>query len=72
MGGNPTKLSNPKGNVINNVEIVDHTSQIDSVWSLMLVSVVLQALSLLIKLYQLHKRSLRKKYESRATELDKI
>lgn len=72
MGGNPTKISNPKGNVINNVEIVDHTPHIDSLWSLILISVILQALNLLLKLYLMHKRSIKKRYISRGNDLDKI
>lgn len=72
MGGQKSKIERPNANVVNNVEIIDHTNQLDSLWFLLLISTILSAVSLLIKIYLLHKRSLRKRYASRANELDKI
>lgn len=72
MGHRNSKISNPTANVVNNVEIVDHTTQIDSLWYILLISTVLSAVNLLLKLYLLHKRSLRKRYASRGDNLDKI
>lgn len=72
MGGKNTKLDNPKANVINNVEIIDHTSQLSSLWYLLLISAILSAVNLLLKIYILHKRSLKKRYISRGNDLDKI
>lgn len=72
MGHRNSKISNPTANVVNNVEVVDHTTQIDSLWYILLASTTLSAVDLLLKLYLLHKRSLRKRYTSRADNLDKI
>lgn len=36
MGGQPTKLANPRANVINNVEVIDHTPHLDSLYNLIL------------------------------------
>lgn len=72
MGKQQSKIVNPNANVINNVEIVDHTAQIDSLWYLLLILIVLCAVNLLLKVYLLHKRSIKKRYMSRANELDKI
>lgn len=72
MGGKESKIENPNANVVNNIEIIDHTSQLDSLWYLLLISTVLCAVNLLLKIYLLHKRSLRKRYVSRANDLEKI
>lgn len=72
MGGQPTKLANPRANVINNVEVIDHTPHLDSLYSLILILVVLTALDLLLKVYIMHKRSMRKTYLSRGNDLDKV
>lgn len=72
MGGQPTKLANPRANVINNVEVIDHTPHLDSLYNLILILVVLTALNLLLKVYIMHKRSMRKTYLSRGNDLDKV
>lgn len=72
MGGNPTKLANPRANVINNVEVIDHTPHLDSLYNLILILVVISSLNLLIKIYILHKRSIKKTYLSRGNDLDKV
>lgn len=72
MGGQKSKIVNPNANVINNVEIIDHTTQLDSIWYMLLIIIIISAANLIIRVYLLHKRSLRKRYISRANELDKI
>lgn len=72
MGQPESKLEKPNANVITNVEVVDHTARIDSLWFLLLCITVMTGANLTLKLYLLHKRSLRKKYASRADNLDKI
>lgn len=72
MGGKNAKFENPKANIINNVEVIDHTSELNSLWYLLLISVAISAVSLLLKIYILHKRSLKKAYISRANNIEKI
>lgn len=72
MGKPQSKIVNPNANVINNVEIVDHTAHIDSLWYLLLILTVLCAVNLLLKVYLMHKRSIKKRYMSRGNDLDKI
>lgn len=72
MGGKNAKFENPKANIINNVEVIDHTSELNSLWYLLLISVAISAISLLLKIYILHKRSLKKAYISRANNIEKI
>lgn len=72
MGGKNAKFENPKANIINNVEVIDHTSELNSLWYLLLILVAISAISLLLKIYILHKRSLKKTYISRANNIEKI
>lgn len=72
MGGTKSKIEITNANVINNVEVIGHTPEINSVWLLLLILTIISAFNLILKLYILHKRSLRKKYASRADNLDKI
>lgn len=72
MGAQKSKIEKPNANVINNLEIIDHTTQLDSIWYLLLIITVISVANLSIRIYLLHKRSLRKRYISRANELDKI
>lgn len=72
MGKTESKLEKPNANVVNNLEIIDHREQINSLWILLLILIIITAVNLIMKLYILHKRSLRKRYASRATDLDKV
>lgn len=72
MGCQKPKIEKPNANVVNNVEIIDHTTQLDELWYLLLINTVVSAASLLIKTYLLHETSPRKRYISRANESDKI
>lgn len=72
MGGKQTKFKDSQANVVNNVEVIDHTTQLDSLWYLLLISAVVNVINLILKLYLLHKRSLKKRYASRGNDLDKI
>lgn len=72
MGGHESKIEKPNANVINNLEIIDHTDQLNSIRYLLLAITVISIADLSIRIYQLHKKSLRKRYLSRANELDKI
>lgn len=72
MGKEQSKIEKPNANVVTNLEIVDHTQEINSLWILTLILTIITALNLLLKIYLLHKRSLRKQYMSRANDLDKV
>lgn len=72
MGAKESKIEDPNANIINNVEIVDHTNHLESIWNILLITVILSATNLLIKIYLLHKKSLRKRYISRGNDLEKI
>lgn len=72
MGKPNSKIEKPNANVVNNLEIIDHTEQIDSLWTLFLIAIIISTVDLLLKFYLLHKKSLKRKYVSRANDLDKV
>lgn len=72
MGKPQSKIEKPNANVVNNVEIIDHKDEINSLWTLTLILIIIAAVNLLLKIYVLHKRSIKKKYISRANDLDKV
>lgn len=58
MGNTVSKLEKPNANVITNLEVVDHTQEINSLWILTLILTIIAAFNLALKIYILHKRSL--------------
>ncbi|KAH8409638.1 hypothetical protein KR215_004885, partial [Drosophila sulfurigaster] len=69
MGGTQSKADDNTANVVNTVEIVDTTPHLNSLYVLLLILVIISAFNLVLKIYLLHKRSLRKTYMSRANDL---
>lgn len=70
MGGHESKIKNPSANVINDIVI-----KVEIPILYLIIIICLLSIQILITLYQLHKRSLKKSYTrsaSRATDLDKI
>lgn len=72
MGNKESKIRDLNANVINNIEVIDHTSHLNAIWDLVLATLIMSSIHLVITLYLLHKRTLRKRYSSRADNLDKI
>ncbi|KAH8236863.1 hypothetical protein KR032_010223, partial [Drosophila birchii] len=69
MGGKQSKADDNSANVVNTIEVVDTTPQLNALYVLLLILVIISALNLALKIYILHKRSLRKIYMSRANDL---
>lgn len=61
MGGRESKIKNPNANIVNNIKVIDHTSNLDSIWYLSLATMTISLINLLINLYLIHKRSKRKR-----------
>lgn len=72
MGNKESKIKNPNANVVNNIEVKDHTEHLNSIWCLLLTTLIINILHFLIAIYKIHKRSLKKKYISRADDSNKI
>lgn len=72
MGGQKSKIVNPKANVINEVEIVEADSSI-KIYLIIIIGIM--ALQFATTIYQLHKRSIKKSYArsaSIANDLNKV
>lgn len=70
MGGTDSKVEKPNANVVNDIVV---KVEFPAVYFIIIICLI--ALQLLVTLYQLHKRSLRKSYTraaSLATNLDKV
>lgn len=71
MGGQTSRIEKPTANVINEVQVIE----MESMTTYLITIIVILAVQLLTTLYQLHKKSIRKKYirtASLANGLEKI
>lgn len=72
MGARKSKIVNPTANVINEVEVGTNVPDLMLIETLLIVIAVISTLNFVFKVYAMHSRKLKKKYQSRATDLDKI
>lgn len=72
MGAQKSKIVNPTANVINEVEVGTHIPDLVLIETLLIVITVILTLNFVFKIYAMHSRKLKKKYQSKATDLDKI
>lgn len=71
MGKEQSKIENPKANVVNEVEVTE-TNDSPSLQFLLWIIIVLMSLQIGLKIYLLHKKSLKRRYLTRATDLAQI
>lgn len=67
-----TKLDRPTANVINEVEILQDKINLNRIEICLIIITVLIGLNFLLRIYTLHNKRLKKKYLSKANDLDKI
>lgn len=67
-----TKLDRPTANVINEVEVLQDKINLNKIEICIIIITIIIGLNFLLRLYSMHSRRLKKRYSSRATELDKI
>lgn len=60
MGGKQAKVDNTNKNVVNNLKILDHTPQLESLRYLILIPSILSAIHLLFATYTLQKKVLKR------------
>ena len=72
MGGATSKAKDNTANALNVIEVMDTTPHLEAQIILLSLLVAISTLNLLIKIYLLHKRTLRKRYLSRANDLNKV
>ena len=71
MGSWGSKVEKPVANVVNKVEIEEQNG-ITFIECLMLIITVILTLQFILKLYSIHKKTLKKKYMSRAMSIPQL
>lgn len=59
-------------NVVNNVKIIDHRDDINSLWILLLIITIVLVLQFSLTIYVKHNKIIKKRYIGRANHLDHI
>ena len=70
MGQQQAKVETPNANVVNDIEIIDINLKTIETCLIILTAVVLASFAL--NIYSMHNKQLKKRYTSRATDLDKV
>lgn len=71
MGKEQSKIVNPKANVVNEVEVVENNTS-GSLPFLLWIIIILLSIQIGLKVFLLHKKSLKRRYMARAMSMDKI
>lgn len=72
MGKPNSKVENPNANVVNEVVIQDNKSELDTIKLYLLLITIILSINFALGIYAMHNKRLKKKYYSRANDLDKI
>lgn len=72
MGRPHSKVENANANVLNEVVIDNNNQDLFEIKIYILLVAIITVLNLAFKIYAMHNKKLKKKYISRANELDKI
>lgn len=71
MGKEQSKIENPKANVVNEVEVTE-TKDSTSLQLLLWIIIMLLILQVGLKIFLLHKKSLKRRYMTRAASMAQI
>lgn len=72
MGGRTSKITNPTANVVNEVTVIPEGDKLFLIELCLIVMTIITCLSFALHIYSMHNKILKKKYLSRANNLDKI
>lgn len=72
FGSDDSQTKDNTANVVNNVKIVDHTEDIQALWVLILILTITSVAQFLLTLYIKHNKILKRRYMSRANNLDRV
>lgn len=72
MGGTESKINHPNANVINEVKIAYREMDLRKIEFCLYIIVVLIGLRTILHIYAMHHKTLKKKYISRANDLDRV
>lgn len=72
MGKPLSKIENPSANVVNEVEVVQGNVNLELIEFCLIIITLLISLNSVLRVYALHNNRLKKKYTSRANDLDRV
>lgn len=72
MGKPQSKVVNPNANVVNEVVVENNTPDLDTIELYLLLITIILSINFALGIYAMHYKRLKKKYYSRANDLDKI
>lgn len=72
MGQRSTKIDRANANVINEIEVGHNEVNLETIEVCLVIITILAILNVGLSIYSMHNRKLKKKYMSRANNLDKI
>jgi len=73
FGSDDSQTKDNTANVVNNLKIVDHTDDIQSLWLLLLIMTIVTVAQFILTLYVKHNKIIKKRYINRAeNNSDKI
>lgn len=73
MGKPNSKVENPNANVVNEVLVEnDNKPELDTIKLYLLLITIILSINFALGLYAMHNKKLKKKYYSKANDLDKI
>lgn len=72
MGEQQSKVVKPNANVVNEVVVENNTPELDTIKLYLLLITIILSINFALGIYAMHNKRLKKKYYSRANDLDKI
>nr|pir hypothetical protein 2 - fruit fly (Drosophila melanogaster) retrotransposon mgd1 [Drosophila melanogaster] len=73
FGSDDSQTKDNTANVVNNLKIVDHTDDIQSLWLLLLIMTIVTVAQFILTLYVKHNKIIKRRYIGKAeNSLDKI
>ncbi|KAH8367363.1 hypothetical protein KR084_007079 [Drosophila pseudotakahashii] len=72
FGSDDTQSKDNKANVVNDIKIVDHTEDFNALWLLLLILTITSVAQFMLTLYIKHNKLIKKRYISRANDLDRV
>lgn len=71
MGNRSTKIQDPKANVINEIEIDQKQVNTERMEICLVIITIFTVLTFALRVYAIHNKNLKKRYMSRANNLDR-
>lgn len=71
MGSQPSKIVDPKANVVNELEIQTNVPKLAFIETLLTIITIISCVTFVLRIYAMHNKKLKKRYQS-TTNINKI